>query len=77
MTREKREVEIKSRADTLPLMSPEVRPWPVTPPPPPEEVMKVYEKRKAGEFGKWCEDNFWFQKGFGKAEALQGLKVLD
>ena len=77
MTREKREVEIKSRADTLPLMSPEVRPWPVTPPPPPEEVMKVYEKRKAGEFGKWCEDNLRFEKGFGKPEALQGLRVLD
>src|SRR4030067_557167 len=52
MAREKREVEIKSRADTLPLTSPEVRPWPVTPPPPPEEVTKVYEKRKAGEVGK-------------------------
>src|SRR4030067_2257766 len=77
MAREKREVEIKSRADTLPLTSPEVRPWPVTPPPPPEEVTKVYEKRKAGEFGKWCEDNLRFEKGFGKAEALQGFKVLD
>src|SRR4030067_100263 len=77
MAREKREVEIKSRADTLPLTSPEVRPWPVTPPPPPEEVTKVYEKRKAGEFGKWCEDNLRFEKGFVKAEALQGFKVLD
>ena len=77
MAKEKRDVEINSRADTLPLTSPEVRPWPVTPPPPPEEVMKVYEKRKAGEFGKWCEDNLRFEKGFGKAEALQGFKVLD
>src|SRR4030067_1105090 len=77
IAREKREVEIKRRADTLPLTSPEVRPWPVTPPPPPEEVTKVYEKRKAGEFGKWCEDNLRFEKGFGKAEALQGFKVLD
>ena len=77
MANEKREVEIKSRADTIPLTSPEVRPWPVTPPPPPEEVTKVYEKRRAGEFGKWCEDNLRFEKGFGKPEALQGLKVLD
>src|SRR4030066_1719908 len=77
MATEKRDVEIKSRADTLPLTSPDVRPWPVTPPPPPEEVTKVYEKRKAGEFGKWCEDNLRFEKGFGKAEGLQGLKVLD
>src|SRR3972149_5570745 len=77
MANEKREGEIKRRADTLPLTSPEVRPWPVTPPPPPEEVMKVYEKRKAGEFGKCCEDNLRFEKGFGKAEALQGFKVLD
>ena len=49
----------------------------MTPPPPPEEVTKVYEKRKAGEFGKWCEDNLRFEKGFGKPEALQGLRVLD
>ena len=49
---------IKSRAGTFPLMAPEVRPWPVTPPPSQEEVMKnVYAKRKAEEFGKWCEDN--------------------
>ena len=77
MAKEKRDVEIKSRADTIPLTSPDVRPWPVTPPPPPEEVTKVYEKRKAGEFGKWCEDNLRFEKGFGKPEALQGLRVLD
>ena len=77
MAREKREVEIRSRADTLGLTSPEVRPWPVTPPPPQEEVLKVYAKRKAEQFGKWCEDNLRFEYGFGKAEALQGLKVLD
>jgi len=53
MAKEKRDIEIKSRADTLPLMGPDVRPWPVTPPPSPEECMKVYEKRKAGEFGKF------------------------
>ena len=68
--------EINSRADTLPLMSPEVRPWPVTPPPPVEEVMAVYGKRRAAEFGKWCEDNLRFEYSFGKAEALQGLKVI-
>ena len=77
MAKEKRDVEINRRADTIPLTSPDVRPWPVTPPPPPEEVTKVYEKRKAGEFGKWCEDNLRFEKGFGKPEALQGLRVLD
>lgn len=77
MAKEKRDVEITKRADTIPLTSPDVRPWPVTPPPPPEEVTKVYEKRKAGEFGKWCEDNLRFEKGFGKPEALQGLRVLD
>jgi crotonobetainyl-CoA:carnitine CoA-transferase CaiB-like acyl-CoA transferase len=74
---QKREVEIKSRQDTLSLITPEIRPWPVSPPPPPEEVMKVYAKRKAEEFGKYCEDNVRFEYGFGKAEALQGFKVLD
>lgn len=74
---EKRDVEIKSRKDTLDLITPEIRPWPVTPPPSQEEVLKVYAKRRADEFGKWCEDNFRFEKSFGKAEALQGLKVLD
>ena len=71
-----RDVEINSRADALPLMHPDIRPWPVTPPPPPEEVAKVYAKRKADRFGKWCEDNLRFEYGFGKPEALQGLKVL-
>ena len=74
---EKREIEIKSRADTLDLCAPEVRPYPVTPPPSPEEAMKVYAKRKAEEFGKWCEDNFMFKYVHGKPEALQGFKVLD
>ncbi|RME45516.1 MAG: CoA transferase [Chloroflexi bacterium] len=74
---EKREVEINSRADTLDLMSPEVRPWPVTPPPSREEVMKVYATRKAEEFGQWLEDNLRFEDSFGKPEALQGFKVLD
>ncbi len=74
---EKRAVEIKSRNDTLDLITPELRPWPVTPPPSREEVMKVYGKRKAEEFGKWLEDNVRFEYSFGKPEALQGLKVLD
>jgi len=74
---ERREVEIKTRADTLAMTSAEVRPWPVTPPPSPEEVKKVYAKRKAEEFGQWLEDNVRFEYGFGKAEALQGFKVLD
>jgi len=74
---EVKEVEIKSRADTMALMSPEVRPWPVTPPPSPEEVKKVYAKRKAEEFGKWLEDQFRFETSFTKPEALQGYKVLD
>lgn len=74
---EVREVEINSRADTVALTSPEVRPWPVTPPPPPEEVRKVYAKRKAEEFGKWLEDTFRFETSFSKPEALQGYKVLD
>ena len=71
-----RDVEINSRADTLPLMSPEVRPWPVTPPPSREEVSKVYAKRNAAKFGEWCEDNLRFEYSFGKPEALQGMKVL-
>jgi len=71
-----RDVKINSRADALPLMTPEIRPWPVTPPPPREEVSKVYAKRNAAKFGEWCEDNLRFEYGFGKPEALQGLKVL-
>jgi succinyl-CoA---D-citramalate CoA-transferase len=74
---EPRDVEINSRADTLKLTTPETRPWPVTPPPSREEVAKVYAKRKAEEFGKWLEDTVRFQDSFGKAEALQGLRVLD
>ncbi len=74
---QKREVEIKSRQDTLSLITPEIRPWPVSPPPPPEEVKRSYAKRKAEEFGQWLEDNMRFEYAFGKAEALQGFKVLD
>jgi len=74
---EKKDVEIKSRKDTLELITPESRPWPVTPPPSPEDVMKIYSKRKAEEFGKWLEDSVRFEYSFGKAESLQGLKVLD
>jgi crotonobetainyl-CoA:carnitine CoA-transferase CaiB-like acyl-CoA transferase len=74
---EKREIEINSRADTLDLMNPEIRPWPVTPPPDPEWVMaNTYAKRKAEEFGKWCEDNLRYEYSFGKPEALQGFKFL-
>jgi crotonobetainyl-CoA:carnitine CoA-transferase CaiB-like acyl-CoA transferase len=73
---EKREVEITCRADTLPLNSPEVRPWPVTPPPSPEEVAAVYARRKATEFGKWLEDNLRLEYSHGKEEALQGLRVI-
>jgi len=74
---EKKDVEINSRADTIDLMHPDIRPYPVTPPPPPEEVHKVYAKRKAEEFGKLCEDWFMFKTIFPKPEALKGLKVLD
>ncbi|MFQ5874182.1 MAG: CaiB/BaiF CoA transferase family protein [Dehalococcoidia bacterium] len=77
MAREKKDVEITSRQDSLDLMTPEVRPYPVTPPPPREEVAKVYAKRKVEEFGAWCEENFWFWKSFEKPESLQGFKVLD
>jgi len=76
MAKEKREIEINSRADTLPLMGPEVRPWPVTPPPSPEECMKVYEKRKAGEFGKFLEDHLRLEYRFDKPEALQGVRIM-
>jgi len=72
MPREPQEIEIKSRADTL-----KQRPWPATPPPSREEVAKVYAKRKAEDFGAWCEENLWFQKAFEKPEALQGVRVLD
>ena len=74
---EKRDVEINSRADTLDLMQPDIRPYPVTPPPDPAEVAKVYAKRKAEEFGQLCEDWFMFKYIFPKDEALTGLKVLD
>jgi crotonobetainyl-CoA:carnitine CoA-transferase CaiB-like acyl-CoA transferase len=74
---EKRDIEIKSRADTMDLMNPDIRPWPVTPPPDAEWVMaNTYAKRKAEEFGKWCEDNLRYEYSFGKPEALQGFKFL-
>jgi len=42
---EKRDIEINSRADTMDLMNPDIRPWPVTPAPSFEEVMeKTYAK---------------------------------
>ncbi len=74
---EKRDVEINSRQDTLKLITPEIRPWPVSPPPSPDEVKKVYGKRKAEEFGQWLEDNMRLEYSFRKAESLQGFKVLD
>ena len=74
---EKRDIEINSRADTIDLMNPEIRPWPVTPAPSFEEVMeKTYAKRKAEDFGRWCEDNLRYEYCFGKPEALQGMTVL-
>jgi crotonobetainyl-CoA:carnitine CoA-transferase CaiB-like acyl-CoA transferase len=76
MAKEKRNVEINNRADTYALTNIDVRPWPVTPPPSPEEVMAVYEKRKAGAFGKFLEDNLRLDYRFDKPEALQGYKVL-
>ena len=74
---EKRNVEINSRQDTLALITPEIRPWPVSPPPSPEEVKKFYGKRKAEEFCQWLEDTVGFQYSWQKPEALQGFKVLD
>jgi crotonobetainyl-CoA:carnitine CoA-transferase CaiB-like acyl-CoA transferase len=77
MAQEKRNIEINSRADTMDLMNPDIRPWPVTPPPDAEWVMaNTYAKRKAEEFGKWCEDNLRYEYSFGKPEALQGFKFL-
>ena len=77
MAQEKRNIEINSRADTLDLMHPDIRPWPVTPPPDAEWVMaNTYAKRKAEDFGKWCEDNLRYEYSFGKPEALQGFKFL-
>ncbi|MGB8991394.1 MAG: CoA transferase, partial [Desulfobaccales bacterium] len=74
---EKRNIEIKSRADTMDLMNPDIRPWPVTPPPDPEWVMaNTYAKRKAEDFGKWSEDNLRYEYAFGKPEALQGFRFL-
>ncbi|HEX9884170.1 MAG TPA: CoA transferase, partial [Desulfobaccales bacterium] len=78
MAKEKRDIEINSRADTMPLMGPDVRPWPVTPAPTPEWVMQnIYAKRKAEEFGKFLEDNLHLKFAFDKPEALQGFKVID
>ena len=77
MAQEKRNIEINSRADTMDLMNPDIRPWPVTPPPDAEWVMaNTYAKRKAEDFGKWCEDNLRYEYSFGKPEALQGFKFL-
>ncbi|MFZ5451197.1 MAG: CaiB/BaiF CoA transferase family protein [Thermodesulfobacteriota bacterium] len=77
MAQEKRNIEINSRADTLDLMHPDIRPWPVTPPPDADWVMaNTYAKRKAEDFGKWCEDNLRYEYAFGKPEALQGFKFL-
>jgi crotonobetainyl-CoA:carnitine CoA-transferase CaiB-like acyl-CoA transferase len=77
MAQEKRNIEINSRADTMDLMNPDIRPWPVTPPPDAEWVMaNTYAKRKAEDFGKWCEDNLRYEYAFGKPEALQGFKFL-
>ena len=76
MAKEKRNVEINSRADTFELTNINVRPWPVTPPPSPEEVQAVYEKRKAGDFGKFLEDNLRLDYRFDKPEAFQGYRVL-
>jgi crotonobetainyl-CoA:carnitine CoA-transferase CaiB-like acyl-CoA transferase len=74
---EKRDVVITCRADTLDLMHPDIRPWPVTPPPTFEWVMaNTYAKRKAEDFGKWSEDNLRYEYAFGKPEALQGMKFL-
>jgi crotonobetainyl-CoA:carnitine CoA-transferase CaiB-like acyl-CoA transferase len=73
----KKDIEINSRADTLDLMHPDIRPWPVTPPPTFEWVMaNVYAKRKAEDFGKWSEDNLRYEYAFGKPEALQGMRFL-
>ncbi|HHE73934.1 MAG TPA: hypothetical protein ENL37_02455, partial [Desulfobacteraceae bacterium] len=72
----KKDVEINSRADTLDLMHPDIRPWPVTPAPPPEEVLKVYAKRKAEDFGTWCEENLKYEYCFSKPEALQGMRFV-
>ena len=38
--------------------------------------MKVYEKRKAGEFGKFLEDNLRIDYIFDKPEALQGFRMM-
>ncbi len=74
---EKRDVVITCRADTLDLMHPDIRPWPVTPPPSFEWVMaNTYAKRKAEDFGKWSEDNLRYEYAFGKPEALQGMRFL-
>src|SRR5208283_4535007 len=68
---EKRDIEIKSRADTIGLMDLDVRPYPVTPPPSYEEVKPVYERRKALEFCNWAEENLRFEKRYEKDEALR------
>ena len=78
MAQEKRDVEINSLQDSLDMLTPEIRPWPVTPPPSEEEVSsQVYTKRKAEDFLGWVEENVKFEKSFAKGEALAGLKVLD
>jgi crotonobetainyl-CoA:carnitine CoA-transferase CaiB-like acyl-CoA transferase len=72
MSTEVREIDIKSRADAM-----GVRPWPANPPPSKEDVAKIYEKRKAGEFGKYIEDILGFEHVSGKPETLQGYRVID
>jgi crotonobetainyl-CoA:carnitine CoA-transferase CaiB-like acyl-CoA transferase len=41
-----------------------------------KEVAKVYAKRKAEDFGKWCEDNLRYEYAFAKPEALQGFRII-
>ena len=74
---EKRDIEIKSRADTIGLMDLDVRPYPVTPPPSYEAVKPIYERRKALEFCNWAEENLRFENRYAKDEALTGYRILD
>jgi hypothetical protein len=66
---EKKDVEINSRADTIDMMHPDIRPYPVTPPPPPEEeVRRLYTRRVRGRGdlhraarGRPCEAAYSFR----------------
>ncbi len=73
----KKKKKSKSKVGPIPfLTSPEVRPWPVTPPPPQEEVRKCTQsgKRRVRQMVRGQPE---VRVRFRESGGIQGLKVLD